>query len=150
VSQVRKDKPSKKPSRNNAEVADLRSLKAKRGKLQVKTMESTSTPSSPQPSKWKQILGVRGTVNPSQQPRSEENESGEFHIDLNRFSSACSGIQDQTITPGFGQVNAGRTFPAGTFLTKPLPTMQTEGDEARDVSNVGMFKDEPALGSLPV
>ncbi|KAG0568210.1 hypothetical protein KC19_6G002700 [Ceratodon purpureus] len=138
------------PPKNNREAEPWR-LKSKRGNPQMKAMESTSTPSSSRPSKWKQILGARGTVNPSQQPRIEENDSGEFHIDLNRFGSACTSFQDQAVTPGFGHMNAGRTFPPSTFMTKPVVTMmQTEGDEAPAVSTVEVSKDEPALGSPSV
>ena len=148
--QVRKDKPIKTPPQKNAELADSGSLKAKRGKLQMKATESISTPSSPRPSKWKQILGTRGTVNPSQ-PRDEENESGEFYVDLNRFGSACSStMQDQALTPNFGHIKIGKTSSVGTFLAKPLPPMQTEGRKTNDGSNFGYSKDESASGSLPL
>jgi len=98
VIQVRKEKPSKTPPRTTtAEATQLRSLKSNRGK----PMDECTGAS--RPCKWKQILGTRGTVNPSQQTTREtttttNNESSiEFHIDLNRFASAAA----QT-TPTFG------------------------------------------------
>jgi hypothetical protein len=123
-SQVKKDKPRTPPKTppKAVEVGDLRSLKSKREKT-LPRFESSSAPSSPaRPSKWRQILGARGTVNPSAQPR---NDSGEVHVDLNRFSSACPSIAKTAPT-----LKAGRTH-TGTFLAKSLMMLQLEC-EAQD------------------
>lgn len=127
IGQVKKDKPRTPPKTppKAVEVGDLRSLKSKRERT-LPRFESSSAPSSPaRPSKWRQILGARGTVNPSAQPR---NDAGEVHVDLNRFSSGCSSIAKTA--PTLKDMKAGRTH-TGTFLAKSLMMLQLEC-EAQD------------------
>lgn len=145
IGQVKKDKsktPPKTPPKtptNAAEAApDLRSLKSMREKPQ--RFESASAPSSPKPSRWRQFLGPRGMLNPSVQSRNEN----EFHVDLNRFSSACSSIAKTAPTL---DMKSSRTQ-TGTFLAKSLMMLQLECDSARDespgVSDVSASKTKPS------
>ena len=125
---MKKDKPRTPPKTppKAVEVGDLRSLKSKRESKALPRFESSSAPSSPaRPSKWRRILGARATVNPNVPPR---NDSSEFHVDLNRFSSACSSIAKTA--PTLKDMKAGRSH-TGTFLAKSLMMLQLEC-EARD------------------
>lgn len=140
VIQVRKERPTKTPPRTTtaAEASHLRSLKPSGGKPQNRE-ENESTGAS-RPCKWSQILGARGTVNPSQQTR-ETPESTEFHIDLNRFGSAACSNSAQT-TPKFGnQMKFGRRDYTGTS------TSQCDEPARRDSSNSP--EDKPAAGKSP-
>lgn len=131
--QVKKDQKPRTPPKTPPKavgVGDLRSLKSKRESKALSRFESSSAPPSPaRPSKWRQILGARGTVNPSAPPRN--GDASEFHVDLNRFSSACSSIAKTA--PTLKDMKSGRTH-TGTFLAQSLLMLQLEC-EARDQAN---------------
>ena len=105
---------------------DLKNLKSIRKDNKLQRIEGAlSAPSSPRPSRWKQFLGAKGTVNPSLQNSPEKEE---FQIDLNRFSSACSSIAKTT--PCFKDMK-GRTH-TGAFLAKSLMMLQLDCEEREE------------------
>lgn len=123
---VKPTKATKSPEKSMEGLMDLRNLKSIRKDNKLQRIEGAfSAPSSPRPSRWKQFLGAKGTVNPSLQNSPEKEE---FQIDLNRFSSACSSIAKTT--PCFKDMK-GRTH-TGAFLAKSLMMLQLDCEEREE------------------
>lgn len=123
---VKPMKATKSPEKSMEGLMDLKNLKSIRKDNKLQRIEGPfSAPSSPRPSRWKQFLGAKGTVNPSLQNSPEKEE---FQIDLNRFSSACSSIAKTT--PCFKDMK-GRTH-TGAFLAKSLMMLQLDCEEREE------------------
>jgi hypothetical protein len=123
---VKPTKATKSPEKSMEGLMDLKNLKSIRKDNKLQRIEGAlSAPSSPRPSRWKQFLGAKGTVNPSLQNSPEKEE---FQIDLNRFSSACSSIAKTT--PCFKDMK-GRTH-TGAFLAKSLMMLQLDCEEREE------------------
>lgn len=119
-------KAAKSPEKSMEGLMDLKNLKSTRKDSKLQRIEGPfSAPSSPRPSRWKQFLGAKGTVNPSLQNSPEKEE---FQIDLNRFSSACSSIAKTA--PCFKDMK-GRTH-TGAFLAKSLMMLQLDCEEDKE------------------